>query len=162
MPEALELAIPDEEGTRRLGRALAERLRTGDLLFLEGELGAGKTFLARAIARALGVPESVPVASPTFTLVNELPGRVPIVHADLYRLDAPGDLAELGLDELIGGGDAVVLVEWAEKLRTALAAPALVVALELTSDTARRAVLRAGGERGRAILTSLAGAMPLW
>jgi len=162
MPEVLELAIPDEEGTRRLGGALAERLEPGDLLFLEGPLGAGKTFLARAIARALGVPESVPVASPTFTLVNELPGRVPIVHADLYRLDAPGDLAELGLDELIGDGDAVVLVEWAEKLATALAAPALSISLDFAGDTARKAVLRARAERGRVILTSLAGAMPLW
>lgn len=155
MPGALEIELSDEDATRRLGGALADALRPGDLVVLEGDLGAGKTFLVRAIARALGVPEEIPVTSPTFTLLHELPGRVPIVHADLYRLEDADDLVELGLFERIGE-DAVVLVEWGERFAEALGPVALILRLALTGEAARRARLEAPTARGVEILTALA------
>lgn len=103
--------------TRELGRRIAARLAPGDLVALEGALGSGKTFLARAIARALGVPESEPVASPTFALVCEYETpRGALLHADLYRLRGPDlarEVARLGLRERRAEG-AVVIVEWAD------------------------------------------------
>jgi tRNA threonylcarbamoyl adenosine modification protein YjeE len=112
MPAEVPLIVPlaTRGETRRLGRHLAECLAPGDAILLEGELGAGKTFRARAIARGLGVPAGVRVTSPTFDLVHELPGRIPIVHVDLYRLEDPGELRELGITDR-GAEGAVLLIE---------------------------------------------------
>ena len=84
--------------TQAFGEALAAGLRPGDLILLEGSLGAGKTTLVRFMCRSLGVPEAIPITSPTFSLLHELSGRVPIVHADLYRLSDPGELVHLGIE----------------------------------------------------------------
>jgi tRNA threonylcarbamoyladenosine biosynthesis protein TsaE len=101
-----------EEETSAAGERLAARVRTGDILLLYGELGAGKTAFVRGLARGLGAPPDE-VSSPTFTLVQEYRGRVTLYHADLYRLQPP-EVADLGLDEL-ASGDAVVAIEWAER-----------------------------------------------
>jgi tRNA threonylcarbamoyladenosine biosynthesis protein TsaE len=138
-----------------LGAALGHALLPGDLLVLEGDLGAGKTFLARAIARALGVPSTVRVTSPTFTLVNEHAGRLPLVHADLYRLGAADELVELGLVERIGS-DAVVLVEWGDRFAEALGQHGLWVWLSLSAD-GRAARLEARGARAEALLERAIG-----
>jgi tRNA threonylcarbamoyladenosine biosynthesis protein TsaE len=115
--------------TLELGRAIGERLERGDLVTLEGDLGAGKTFLARAIARALGVPENEPIASPTFALVHEYETKKgTLLHADLHRLRGPGlerEIAKLGLRERRGEG-AILVVEWAEDARTLLGSDAEV------------------------------------
>ncbi len=103
--------------TQRLGRAIGAKLRAGDLVILSGDLGAGKTFLTRAVARELGVPESVRVTSPTFTLVQEYETpRGTLLHADLHRLIGKGLRAEverLGLRERRAEG-CIVIVEWGE------------------------------------------------
>lgn len=106
------LALGSERDTERLGDGLASVLRPGDLVLLSGELGAGKTTLARAIVYALGVARDEAVTSPTFALLHEYEGRVHVVHADLYRLDPGADLTELGLPELLDS--SVTLVEWGE------------------------------------------------
>jgi tRNA threonylcarbamoyladenosine biosynthesis protein TsaE len=103
--------------TQRLGRAIGATLRAGDLVILSGDLGAGKTFLTRAIARGLGVPESVRVTSPTFTLVQEYETpRGTLLHADLHRLlgkELRAEVERLGLRERRGEG-CIVIVEWGE------------------------------------------------
>ncbi|MGD8860167.1 MAG: tRNA (adenosine(37)-N6)-threonylcarbamoyltransferase complex ATPase subunit type 1 TsaE [Myxococcales bacterium] len=151
--DVLELPLPTRGATRRLGRRLAACLRAGDLVVLEGDLGAGKTFLVRAIARGLEVPAEVRVTSPTFDLVHELPGRALLVHADLYRLDDPESLTELGLFEHIGG-DAVVLVEWGARFLDVLGPEGLQIELGLDAG-GRHARVTARGARGRALLSEL-------
>lgn len=107
-----ETASADE--TVDLGCRLAERLEPGDVLALQGDLGAGKTHLAKGIAAGLGLDPAA-VTSPTFTIVQEHEGgRLPLLHLDLYRIESESELVRLGLDELLDG-DAVALVEWPER-----------------------------------------------
>lgn len=152
----MQIELADEAATAHWGARLADMLAPGDVLILEGDLGAGKTFLVRAIARALGVPEDIPVTSPTFALVHELPGRVPLVHVDLYRLGDPDELVELGLFHRLGE-DAIVLVEWGERFAAHLEPIALRLHFELTGATSRRLEIGAGSPRGQEILGRLAG-----
>jgi tRNA threonylcarbamoyladenosine biosynthesis protein TsaE len=106
-----------EAETAALGRELGARLQPGDVVLLDGELGAGKTVFARGIAEGLGVPPS-DVSSPTFALIHEYRGRLRVFHVDLYRLNADQEIEDLGLDELAASG--VVIVEWPEKLPRAV------------------------------------------
>ncbi len=105
--------LADAEATTRLGAALAPLLKTGDVILLWGELGAGKSTLARGLIRALTTPDE-DVPSPTFTLVQFYEGKLPVAHFDLYRLNRPEEADELGLDEALDQG--AVLVEWPQRL----------------------------------------------
>src|SRR5262245_6629566 len=107
----MNVPLGTRRATVRLARRIAPALEAGDLLILKGDLGAGKTFFTRALCRALGVPASTRITSPTFTLVHEYEARLPIHHADAYRLADATDLAALGLREARAGG-ALVIVEW--------------------------------------------------
>jgi tRNA threonylcarbamoyl adenosine modification protein YjeE len=141
------LPLPSRRDTKRLARALAGALAPGDVVVLTGSLGAGKTFLVRALCRALGLAESVRVVSPTFTLVRELDTKPPIAHADLYRLADPEQTRELGLRELRDRG-RVLLVEWGEQHAEALGPDRLSLRIELQP---RRVLLRADGPRSEAL-----------
>jgi tRNA threonylcarbamoyladenosine biosynthesis protein TsaE len=101
-----------EEATIALGARLGASLSPGAVVLLHGDLGAGKTAFVRGLAAGLGAPEDQ-VSSPTFTLIQEYRGRIPLLHADLYRVSG-AEADDLGLEEL--GGEGVVAVEWAEKL----------------------------------------------
>jgi tRNA threonylcarbamoyladenosine biosynthesis protein TsaE len=151
----LFLRLRSRRETARLGRVLAQLLGPGDLLVLEGGLGAGKTCLVQSIVHALGVPKTQPVTSPTFEILHEFQGRLPIIHADLYRLDPSEPLEELGLLPRIGG-DAVVLIEWGERFADQLGDSGLRVQLELRRGTERHCALHARGASGRALLEQLA------
>jgi len=107
---SLETSSPDE--TEAAGDELGRRLRTGDLVLLRGELGAGKTTFVRGIAGGCG--SEAPVASPTFQLVRIYPGRLQLAHIDLYRLEKADELRDLGLDELLDTG--AVVVEWGDRI----------------------------------------------
>lgn len=111
----MRLYLKNESETQRLGERLAAIARPGDVLLLEGPLGAGKSSLARAFIRAMMNDQRLAVPSPTFTLVQtyEAPGGVEIWHYDLWRINGPGALEELGWDEALAG---IVLVEWPERL----------------------------------------------
>lgn len=160
----MQLELPTRRSTIRLARALAEQLEGGDLVVLSGDLGAGKTFFARALCRALGVPPSIPITSPTFTLVHEHEGRLPIAHADAYRLGggagdagAIDELAQLGLRDQRAEG-ALLLVEWGETFVEALGGDALMIHLLAPADpvaSGRAALMSATGPRGAAVLAEL-------
>ena len=109
----MRLRTRSADATRELAAAIGALLGVGDVLVLAGDLGAGKTTFTQGLAASLGV--TVPVTSPTFTLVHEYSGLVPIVHIDVYRLEHLQEVHDLGFDELVGG-DAVVVVEWGDIL----------------------------------------------
>lgn len=139
----IELRSETPEDTRGVGEAVASLLQPGDAIALTGELGAGKTTLVQGAARGLGVAGHV--ASPTFTLVREHPGPVPLFHVDVYRLDRIQDVLDLGLEEMVDGG-GVVIVEWGDAIEELL--PAGHLTIELTSsevDDARRVVIVGAG-----------------
>ena len=121
-----ELPLPDLDATARLGAGIAARLKNGDAVALWGDLGAGKTTLARAILRALGVTDEVP--SPTFTLVQSYDTRPRIAHFDLYRLKNAREMEELGFEDALA--DGAVLVEWPERAPEVLPPDALHVRLK--------------------------------
>ncbi|HMO42585.1 MAG TPA: tRNA (adenosine(37)-N6)-threonylcarbamoyltransferase complex ATPase subunit type 1 TsaE [Phenylobacterium sp.] len=129
-------ALPDEAATDALGRALAPRLGRGEALCLAGPLGAGKSTLARALIRALTTPDE-DVPSPTFTLVQFYEGRgLPLAHFDLYRLTDPDEAYEIGLDEALEDGAA--LIEWPQRLEGRL--PPDRLDIEMALDGAGRRV----------------------
>ena len=135
------IELPTRRATTRLAAKLSPVLERGDLVLLEGPLGAGKTFFARALLRALGVPWEERVTSPTFALVQDYQGRVPIAHADLYRLGDAGELDMLGLRARRGEG-AIVVVEWGGPYRDALGGDAILIALDPgTSGEGRSATI---------------------
>ncbi len=137
-PSSRSAALPlaDPAATAALGAQLAGLLRVGDVVALHGDLGAGKTTLARGLLAALGLAGEAP--SPTFAIVQPYaPPEVSLAvwHVDLYRLDDPAETAELGLGDALG--DAALLIEWPERLGDALWPEALRLHLETTADGAR-------------------------
>jgi tRNA threonylcarbamoyladenosine biosynthesis protein TsaE len=133
------IPLPDESATEKLGAALARRLRRGDVVALLGDLGTGKTTLARAILRAASGDPNLIVPSPTFTLVEVYDtARGPIWHFDLYRLERSEQVFELGWEEARAEG--VVLIEWPERLGPFLPQKRLTVMLE-TENCGRRALI---------------------
>jgi tRNA threonylcarbamoyladenosine biosynthesis protein TsaE len=131
----MQVATASEQETVDAGRTLAARLEAGSVVLLIGPLGAGKTAFVRGLAEGLGVNPGE-VSSPTFTLMQEYRGgRVPLLHVDLYRLDDPREIEDLGLEEL--GERAVLAIEWADKLPRAFAG-AIVVEIEQGDGDTRR------------------------
>jgi tRNA threonylcarbamoyladenosine biosynthesis protein TsaE len=149
VPFESSFVLTGEAATGNLGARIAARLRPGDLVALSGELGAGKTTLARAILRALEVTEEVP--SPTFTLVQSYRTKaLAVYHFDLYRLSSAAELVELGIDDALT--DGAVLVEWPENgLPAKLLEDALRISICMDSGTTRR-VRASGPERWRALM----------
>ncbi len=126
--------------TDHFGRFLGQNLQPGDLVALFGELGAGKTCLTQGIARGLGVPEEYRVTSPTFTIINEYPGRLTLYHLDMYRLTGVQDLDEIGYDECFNNS-GVVVMEWAEKIKEVLPESAYFIFLTYINENRRKIVL---------------------
>ena len=125
----MERMLVNDEATTKFGAELAATLTPGDLVILEGDLGAGKTALARAIIRTLAGDPTLDVPSPTFALVQPYEtAKGPVLHADLYRLGDPREVDELGL---LDNPDAIVLVEWAERSPEIVAAANVVVSLAI-------------------------------
>ena len=148
------LYIPSPQAMLELGARLGAAAHPGTVVALHGDLGAGKTVLARGVGQGLGV--TTRVASPTFVLVQAHEGgRLPLWHADLYRLDDPEELEQLGLDEMLEG-PGVTLVEWADRFPAVLPDDHLVLAIAHEGE-ARRVTLHATGPRHAALEAALAG-----
>jgi tRNA threonylcarbamoyladenosine biosynthesis protein TsaE len=126
----------DPTKTFHIGRILGETLTAGDIVALTGELGAGKTCFTQGIARGLGVPEVYQITSPTFTLVNEYPGRLNLIHLDVYRLSSSRDLQDLGYEEFFFG-KGVTVIEWAEKIQDIIPEKSLSVTMAYLDQNQR-------------------------
>jgi tRNA threonylcarbamoyladenosine biosynthesis protein TsaE len=135
----LTVDLASEDETARLGCALAELVEPGVVIGLMGPLGSGKTYLARAIAESLGV-ESGAIASPTFVLIHEYQGRLPVYHFDAYRLETARAFEDLGVAEY-WTGDGVCLVEWADRVRGVLPGDCWIITLTPTGPQTRSATI---------------------
>ena len=137
------LLLKDEQATLDVGRKLGGLLRTGDKLALNGTLGAGKTTLARGILAGLGYDAEVP--SPTFAIVQQYEPpetRIPVAHVDLYRIEDPEEIQELGLEDVLE--DGAMIVEWPDRMPDRFWDDALKIELEITQDGNRRLTWTAG------------------
>lgn len=151
MTESQTLILPNPEATQRLGALLGQLVQAGDVLLLHGDLGAGKTTLTQGLAKGLAIPDRI--TSPTFALLHEYDGRLPLYHFDLYRLDSP-DLGALGFEEVWEEGHGVVVIEWPERLGAHSPAEHLDVTLNIQEE-GRLATLSATGDRPRHLLKEL-------
>jgi tRNA threonylcarbamoyladenosine biosynthesis protein TsaE len=153
-PARATFEVATAEQTKAWGKRLGQALRTGDAIGLVGPLGAGKTTLTQGIAEGTGVGGHRHVASPTFALVNEHPGRVALVHADLYRLNSASELAELGLDEAFDRAAAVI--EWADRFPGALPSDHLLITIAMKSaDGVRTLQLQAHGPASQRLVAAM-------
>ena len=140
------------EATIALGERLGRLLGPGAVVALYGELGAGKTVLTKGIARGLGVRGDV--HSPTFTLIHEHAGAVPLYHVDLYRIDEEREIESVGIEEYLEG-DCVTVIEWAEKMRSMLPADSIHVTLRTTGETSREIVFETDSPRLQHVVEEL-------
>ena len=148
--ETRTIELPDLAATEALAATVAAQARAGDAILLEGALGAGKTAFARAFLRAATGDPALEVPSPTFTLLQSYPAPIGLMHHfDLWRLDGPGGLAELGWED---ARDGIVLLEWPDRLGPLRPPEALTIALRWTGPASRQAVLSGWpGRLGRCI-----------
>lgn len=147
------MRLADVDATSAAGARLAAALQGGDAIALVGDLGAGKTTFVAGLVAALGAP--APATSPTFSLVNEYPGgRLIVWHVDLYRIERDAELAELGLDDVLGDKRGVVLVEWADKFDV-MPRDHLRLELAHASDGGRTLTATGSGPRGQALVAAL-------
>ena len=130
----LTFTAKNEDETIALGEKIGELLSKGDIIAMEGTLGAGKTTITKGIAKALGVIDHI--TSPTFCLISEYAGKMPLYHMDVYRLDGVEDFQGLGVDDMLYG-DGVSIIEWSEKVKSELPKRTITLRLEPQSDGSR-------------------------
>jgi len=140
----LTIRTTTADETTALGERLGKLLAPGDVIALYGDLGAGKTTLTRGIAVGLGL--AADIHSPTFTLIHEHPGRIPLYHVDLYRLSGEQEVETLGLEEYIYS-DGVTIIEWGDRMQSMLPGERLDITLRMTGDTDRELTLETDSER---------------
>ena len=155
----LQLTSHSPDQTQRLGSELGRIAQPGDVFLLVGNLGSGKTCLTQGIAWGLDVKEYA--TSPTFVIIREYHGRLPLYHIDLYRLDRIEELAELGLEDYLYGS-GICAVEWADKALPMLPKEHLLIKLEFLDDTSRSLRLKPSGSRYLQVLTELQQRTKRW
>lgn len=144
--------LRNEEETLEFGRMIGKNMEEGILVCLNGDLGAGKTCLTKGIAQGLEIEEDV--TSPTFILVEEHEGRLPLYHFDVYRIDDPEELYFIGFEEYLGK-EAVVIIEWSSRIEEILPIERLDIDISRTGEDEREITLSAVGETAQALLRRL-------
>jgi tRNA threonylcarbamoyladenosine biosynthesis protein TsaE len=150
--KSLTLTTCSPEETVALGKALGKLAQPGDIYLLVGQLGAGKTCLTQGITHGLGINEYA--LSPSFVIMRELHGRLPLYHMDFYRLDNIAEISDLGLDDYLNGR-GVCVIEWAEKGMAILPDDHLLIRIKYISDTERHLEIIPTGERYKKLLEAL-------
>jgi tRNA threonylcarbamoyladenosine biosynthesis protein TsaE len=145
VPLLVTVISRNPEDTFFIGRIIGESLNAGDIVALSGDLGTGKTYLTKGIARGLGVSEQYQITSPTFTLINEYPGRLTLYHFDLYRLESFLDMINLGYEEYLFG-KGVSVIEWAEKASDILPDETIFISLTYLDENRRKMVISGNDE----------------
>lgn len=145
------LSTHAHEETRSLGIIVGRHLGPGTVLALSGDLGSGKTVFVQGLAKGLDVEDDYYITSPSYTLINEYPGRHPLFHVDLYRIDTTFDLEDLGLYEILEG-KGVVAVEWADRLMPNALAACVAIHFEIIGDFSRKLRIHAKGSRARELI----------
>ena len=143
---SIKLKSDSSEYTIYVGRIIGATAERGDVVALSGELGTGKTCLTQGIARGLEVPEVYPITSPTFTLINEYPGRCILYHFDIYRLTGAKDLEDMGYEDYFYG-NGVTVIEWAERINSILPPYALFVQMNYLGENDRELILTGSENR---------------
>ena len=139
--DTIQIKLHNLEDTEKLGFLLGNLAAPGDVICLDGDLGAGKTALSQAIARGLGVPDTCYVTSPSFTILHEYEGRIPMYHMDFYRLQDAGEVEDLGFDEyfyLTG----LTVIEWSNRAVELLPDDRIALLIELNNDLSRTITLK--------------------
>jgi len=142
------------EDTHLIGRIIGKLLTAGDIIALIGDLGTGKTCITQGIARGLGISESYAITSPTFTLINEYPGRHVLYHFDVYRLQGSNDLEDMGYEEYFYG-KGVSVIEWAEKITDIIPEFAITIWFTFLDENTRRIEISAPEKRMEEISSAL-------
>jgi tRNA threonylcarbamoyladenosine biosynthesis protein TsaE len=150
----LKRTTHSREETQELGENIGMLIATPTLLALTGELGSGKTAFVQGLASGLEVPQEYYITSPSFTLINEYPGRMRLFHVDLYRLENYNDMEETGLYDILEG-DGVVTVEWAEKLPEDLLSTYIAIGFNIVDDKTRKIKLIAYGHDAVGLIKAL-------
>ena len=132
--------------TIRVGKGIGSRLRSGDVVALVGELGAGKTQLIKGLAAGVGMRNSTYISSPSFTLINEYPGKIPFYHIDLFRLEREKEAEELGLEDYFQGG-GITAIEWADKIPSLLPKEMLFIHIAYAGKNTRSIEIIGKGKR---------------
>jgi tRNA threonylcarbamoyladenosine biosynthesis protein TsaE len=140
--------------TQKLGEKIGVCLGTKIVLALIGDLGSGKTSFVQGLARGLEVPDEYYITSPSYTLINEYPGRHPIFHVDLYRLEDPVDFEDIGLYDILGD-NYVVAIEWADRIRQELLPDHVKITFDISSDECREIYMTAYGVKAVALLKKI-------
>lgn len=156
MSKSYTFQSENAEQTEAFGEGLGRVLNVGHMAGLVGDLGAGKTCFVRGVGKGVGVAAETRVCSPTFTLVNEYGGRIPLIHVDFYRLGDAEELFELGMDDYYWGSGAV-LVEWADKFLDSLPEDRLMLFFRCTADETRELRVEATGSLHEALLSRWIG-----
>ena len=148
----LDILTNSTEQTMNLGQELGSLLSPGDVVLLKGDLGAGKTHFAKGVALGLDITDYV--TSPTFTLINEYQGRLPLYHMDFYRLDDPGEAMDLGVEEYYYGGGAT-LIEWPDKITGFLPDEYLAIDIRVLGEDSRKISIWSKGDRYHGLVEEL-------
>lgn len=129
------------EETLALAEQFAQKLKKGDVLRLEGDLGAGKTTFVKGLARGLGIQDESGIKSPTFVIMHIYQGRLPLYHFDLYRLEGALDMESIGLDEFLGDPNAISCVEWADKAPDIFPSGSYRIRMKSVSENEREIII---------------------
>lgn len=132
-----QLTTHSVDETKKLGKIIGTAITDGTVLALTGDLGSGKTSFVQGLAKGLEVPTGYYITSPSYTLINEYPGRYPLYHVDLYRISDPLDMEDIGLYEILDD-NGVVAIEWADRIGKELLADSINIHFEITNDETRK------------------------
>jgi len=151
---SINIEINGVEETIELGALIGPLLRPGDVVALVGRLGAGKTYLTKGIAEGLGIDGRKLVTSPSYVLINQYEGNIPIYHFDAYRLKSPGEMYDIDCVEYFEG-DGISIVEWADKVMECMPEAFIEISFRITNQTSREITVTYKGERYRSFIKRL-------